>query len=159
MAVRTLVVDDNAMVRLGLSVFIETIDGFELVGEAGNGEQAIVQCMKLQPDLVLMDMLMPVMDGITATYHIREQFPHIQVVMLSSATDPAQIQAALEAGIAQFIPKTAGNEHLAQALREIAAKSRAPVLELPPRLDGISGQENDANAFAQQNTLLERRAQ
>ena len=86
-AAGVLVVDDEAVVRTGLSVYFEVCDDLVMVGEASDGEEAIALCERLQPDVVLMDLRMPGMDGITATRHIRQQFPHIQVVALTSSSD------------------------------------------------------------------------
>lgn len=82
--IRVLLVDDHAVVRSGLATFLLVYDDLELVGEAPNGQEAIRLCEQLQPDVVLMDLVMPILDGAAATKAIREQWPHIQVVALTS---------------------------------------------------------------------------
>src|SRR5439155_4576593 len=81
-AIGVLIVDDHAVVRSGLEAFLQVHDDLELVGEAANGQQALHLCEQVQPDVVLMDLMMPGMDGATATRAIRQQFPHIQVIAL-----------------------------------------------------------------------------
>src|SRR6476620_863466 len=83
-AIRVLIVDDHAVVRSGLAAFLQVFDDLELVGEAANGQQALRLCEQVQPDVVLMDQVMPGMDGATATRAIRQQYPHIQVIALTS---------------------------------------------------------------------------
>lgn len=109
--IRVLIVDDNERLRSGLSILLETTDDMITVGEAGNGQEAIELCAQLQPDVIIMDLLMPVMDGVAATRHIREQYPQVKVLVLTSSTDPAQIQAVLEAGAHDHLLKqTSGRE-------------------------------------------------
>ena len=85
--IRLLLVDDHKVVRNGLRVFLSLYDDIEVVGEAKDGRQALEQCAAHQPDVVLMDMAMPVMDGPTATRLVREQFPQIEVIALTSFED------------------------------------------------------------------------
>ena len=82
--IRILLVDDHEMVRKGLSVFIESFSDLELVGEAENGKEALQACEDHSPDVILMDILMPVMDGIEATKTILEQYPHMKVIAMTS---------------------------------------------------------------------------
>ena len=119
--IRVMVVDDHYMVREGLKVFLSTIDDIEVVGEAENGAEAIERCLELRPDVVLMDMLMPVMDGATATGRIRETHPGTQVVALTSFVEQELVQEALDAGAISYLLKDAGPEKLAQAIREAVA--------------------------------------
>ena len=118
--VRVLVVDDHKILRDALATFFETCEDLVLVGEAGNGEEAVVACAQLQPDVVLMDLLMPVMDGISATRIIHQQYPQIKILVLTSLGDGTQIQDALDAGASGFLLKNASITHLADKLREIA---------------------------------------
>ena len=119
--IRVMVVDDHYMVREGLKVFLSTIDDIEVVGEAENGAEAVERCLELRPDVVLMDMLMPVMDGATATGRIREARPSTQVVALTSFVEQELVQEALDAGAISYLLKDAGPEKLAQAIREAVA--------------------------------------
>ncbi len=95
---RVILVDDNARVRQALSLFFETLTDWVIVGEAKNGQEALDLVARLQPDVVIMDLLMPVMDGVTATRLIRQQYPHIKVLVLTSATIDTDVEAAMAAG-------------------------------------------------------------
>ncbi len=115
--IRVLIVDDHAMVRRGLATFLKAYDDLELVGEAGSGVDAVACCGKTQPDVVLMDLLMPQMDGIAATRAIRAQYPTVQVLALTSFPDEALVQRALQAGARGFLLKDISAEELAGAIR------------------------------------------
>jgi NarL family two-component system response regulator LiaR len=115
--IRVLVADDHKIVRKGLRTFIAVHDDLELVGEAGNGEEAIEQCAALHPDVVLMDLKMPVMDGPTAIGHIRERFPEIKVVALTSFDDDTMAQRALKAGAISYLFKDVEEDELMSAIR------------------------------------------
>ncbi len=119
--IRVLIVDDHPNVRRGLSAVFEVWDDLELVGEAQNGKQAVELAEQLQPDVVLMDLIMPVMDGIVATRIIRQKFPHIQVVVLTSSVETELINQALEAGAHSSVTKTVTIDQLAAAIRAAAA--------------------------------------
>ena len=93
--IRVLIVDDHFMVRDGLKVFINVSPGMECVGEAGSGEDALRLCRDHQPDVVLMDLMMPGMDGVQATESIRRQFPAVRVVALTSFADKDLVQRAV----------------------------------------------------------------
>jgi NarL family two-component system response regulator LiaR len=124
--IRVLVVDDHKVVRKGLHTFIAVNDDIELIGEAGNGEEAIEQVAALDPDVVLMDLKMPVMDGPTAIGRIRVDHPDVQVVALTSFDDESTAQRALEAGAIGFLFKDAEEDELISAIR-LAAKRRGVV--------------------------------
>ena len=96
--IRVMVVDDHTMVRRGLATFLKVFDDMELAGESASGQEAIQQCAQLQPDVVLMDMVMPDMDGATATRLIRKQLPSVQVIALTSFKEEILVQSALQAG-------------------------------------------------------------
>jgi DNA-binding NarL/FixJ family response regulator len=115
--IRVLIVDDHKVVRMGLRTFIAVQEDLELVGEAGNGEEAIEQCAALHPDVVLMDLKMPVMDGPTAIAHIRNRFPEIKVVALTSFDDDKIAQRALEAGAIGYLFKDVDEDDLMSAIR------------------------------------------
>lgn len=116
--IRVLVVDDHKVVRNGLRTFISVSDDLEMVGEAGNGREAVERCAELLPDVVLMDMKMPVMDGPTAIEQIRDQFPEVNVVALTSFDDEAFARRALEAGAVGYLLKDVGEIELALAIRQ-----------------------------------------
>ncbi len=115
--IRIMLVDDHAMVRRGLATFLQVFDEFELVGEAENGMQAIQTCAQVVPDVILMDMVMPEMDGATATRAIRQQFPRIQVIALTSFKEGELIKNALEAGAIGYLLKDVSVDDLARAIR------------------------------------------
>ena len=105
------------MVRRGLATFLKVFDDLELAGEAGGGEEAIQLCTQVLPDVVLMDLMMPDMDGISATTIIRKQFPSVQVVALTSFKDQELVQKAIQAGAISYLLKDVSAEDLAWAIR------------------------------------------
>jgi NarL family two-component system response regulator LiaR len=121
-----MIVDDHAMVRSGLAAFLSVADDFELVAEAENGNQALRLCGELKPDVVLMDLVMPGMDGVQTTRAIRERFPDIQVIALTSFPEDRLVQEVLEAGALSYLLKNVGADELARAIR--AARAGRPTL-------------------------------
>lgn len=119
--IRVVIVDDHNVVRSGLSAFILAFDDLELVGEASNGEEALNVCFQVRPDVVLMDLMMPVMDGVDATRALRERCPDTQVVALTSFAEQELVQAALKAGAIGYLLKDASAEELVSAIRSAAA--------------------------------------
>lgn len=124
--IRLLIVDDHTMVRRGLAIFLRAYDDLELVGEAGGGAEAVRLCAQLQPDVVLMDLIMPEMDGIAAIQAIRQANPQIQIVALTSFGKEEQVKAALQAGAIGYLLKNVSADELAEAVR--AAKAGQPTL-------------------------------
>lgn len=120
-SIRILIADDHAVVRNGLRSFLSAYDDFELVGEAKNGEQAVRLVEQCRPDVVLMDMVMPGMDGTLATRQIRERFPMVQVIALTSFKEREQVQSALQAGAIGYLLKDISAEELARAIRQAYA--------------------------------------
>jgi NarL family two-component system response regulator LiaR len=116
-----MLVDDHTMVRRGLATFLKVFDDLELVGEAADGEAAIQLCARILPDVILMDMVMPDMDGVTATAIIRQRFPAVQVIALTSFKEESLVQNALKAGAIGYLLKDVSAEKLAQAIREAHA--------------------------------------
>jgi NarL family two-component system response regulator LiaR len=119
--IRVLLVDDHAVVRSGLSAFLLAFDDLELAGAAGGGEEAVRLCDRLQPDVVLMDLVMPGMDGAQATRAIREKCPAIQVIALTSFREKELVEAVLEAGAIGYLLKNVSADELARAIREAYA--------------------------------------
>src|SRR5947209_6959267 len=119
--IRVLIVDDHEMVRGGLAAFLHTADDLELAGEAETGEEAVQLCATVQPDVALMDLMLPQMDGIAATRTIRQLHPHVQIIALTSFRDEHLVQGALQAGAISYLLKNVGAEQLAAAIRLAAA--------------------------------------
>jgi len=115
--IRVMIVDDHLMVRRGLATFLKVFKDFKLVGEADSGESAVQLCVKLQPDVVLMDMVMQSMDGAAATRLIRKQCPSAQVIALTSFKDEILVKSALQAGAISYLLKGVSASELAQAIR------------------------------------------
>ncbi len=124
--IRVMIVDDHAMVRDGLKVFLLIFDDVEVVGEARNGEQAVELCGRLLPDVVLMDMVMPGMGGPAATRAIRERYPQVKVIALTSYTEETLVQQAIQAGAIGYLLKDVEPEELMNAIR--AAQAGQPTL-------------------------------
>jgi two-component system, NarL family, response regulator LiaR len=116
-AIRVMLVDDHTMVRHGLATFLRVYDDLLLVGEAESGEAAIQLCAEVIPDVILMDMVLPAMDGATATHTIRQQFPQVQVIALTSFKEGELIKHALESGAIGYLLKDVSADDLARAIR------------------------------------------
>jgi NarL family two-component system response regulator LiaR len=115
--IRVMVVDDHAMVRTGLATFLQVSDDLDLVGQATNGQEAVELCERFQPDVILMDLVMPEMDGVTATRIIRERWPQVQVIALTSFQEKELVQDALEAGAISYLLKNLSIDDLTEAVR------------------------------------------
>lgn len=112
-----LIADDHRGVRQTLNVVMEVYDDIQVLGEAANGHEAVALCEQLQPDVVLMDLVMPGMDGAVATQIIRHQFPRVQVLVLTSGFEPELIRQALNAGAQGYLEKNVSNDVIADAIR------------------------------------------
>lgn len=115
--IRIMLVDDHAVVRSGLGAFLSVNPDLELVGEAENGEQAVVRANILKPDVILMDLMMPVMDGVAATAAIKKQNPGIQVIALTSFQEDELVQNVLKAGAIGYLMKNVNARELAAAIK------------------------------------------
>ena len=124
--IRVMLVDDHAVVRSGLAAFLLAYDDLEIAGEAGNGAEAIRLCAKAHPNVVLMDMIMPEMDGATATRAIRQKYPGVQVIALTSFKEDELVHGALEAGAIGYLLKNVSADELVGAIR--AAHTGQPTL-------------------------------
>ncbi|MGA2821220.1 MAG: response regulator transcription factor [Anaerolineales bacterium] len=115
--IRVMLVDDHTMVRRGLATFLKVFDDLQLAGEAESGEAAIQLCAEVLPDVVLMDMVMPGTGGVSATRAIRQQFPQVQVIALTSFKEGELIKTALEAGAIGYLLKDVSADELVRAIR------------------------------------------
>ena len=120
-AIRVMLVDDHLVVRRGLRGFLELLRDIEVVGEAEDGAQAVVLADRLRPDVILMDLLMPVMDGLTAIARIKEAQPEIEIVAVTSFIEEEKVIAALEAGASGYLLKDAEPDEVANAIRKAHA--------------------------------------
>jgi len=118
--IRLLIADDHKVVRQGLRMVLELDPDLEVVGEASNGEEALRMVRRLEPDVVLMDLLMPVMSGIEATREIRRELPKVEVVALTSVLEDASVAGAIRAGAIGYLLKNTEADELRQALRAAA---------------------------------------
>ena len=124
--IRVFIIDDHEIVRSGLATLLDVASDLELVGEAGSGEEALVLCAKAQPDVILLDMVMPSMDGPTTAAALRESCPQAKILALTSFPEDKLIQRALEAGVLGYLLKNVGAAELTAAIR--AAKDGKPTL-------------------------------
>ncbi|WP_129628399.1 response regulator [Candidatus Oscillochloris fontis] len=151
--IRIMLVDDHAVVRSGLGAFLSVNPDLELVGEAEDGEQAIARAAILKPDVILMDLMMPVMDGVAATAAIKQQHPGIQIIALTSFQEEELVQNVLKAGAIGYLMKNISARELAAAIK--AAKAGKPTLapeatqalvhasQQPQESEGLTERERD----------------
>jgi len=120
MPIRVLLVDDHTVVRQGLRMFLSLDPELEVVGEAENGKQALEMAHQLLPDVILMDILMPVMDGLEATAAVRQQLPDIEVIALTSVLEDGSVVGAIRAGAIGYLLKDTEAEELIRAIKAAA---------------------------------------
>jgi len=120
MTVRVMLVDDHAVVRQGLRMFLALDADLEIVGEAADGQQAVTMVAETLPDVVVMDIMMPVMDGVAATREIKRLFPEVEVLALTSALEEHKISGAIDAGATGYLLKDASVETLIEAIHAAA---------------------------------------
>src|SRR6187399_2631436 len=131
--IRVLLVDDHAMVRRGMRDFLSLHEDIEVVGEAADGAAGVEQAKALRPDIVVMDLMMPNLDGIEATGRIKAVLPDVEVIALTSFIEESRVVAAIEAGASGFLLKDAEADELAAAIRSAAAGE----VHLDPVVAGI----------------------
>lgn len=116
--IKVLIVDDYDMVRRGLVVLLENFDELALIGEARDGQAAFNMCRRARPDVILMDIVMPVMDGITAIRRIRQVYPEIQIIALTSFEDEVNVRKAIQAGAISYLMKNVSGVELVDAIQK-----------------------------------------
>ena len=144
--IKVLIADDHAIVRMGLVSLLDRAEGLEVGGEAGNGAEAVAKALKLNPDVAVIDLVMPKMDGIAATVELHTKMPKVKVLILTSFGTSEEVSKALAAGACGVVLKSAANAELIAAIRRIAAGKRVisqeiehmlandpPVQKLSPR--------------------------
>jgi NarL family two-component system response regulator LiaR len=119
-AIRVMITDDHGVVRQGLRMFLSLDPDFEVVGEAENGQEALEMARELRPDVVLMDLLMPVMDGMEATGAIRKELPDVEVVALTSVLEDVSVTGAVRAGAIGYRLKDTDSDELGRAIKAAA---------------------------------------
>jgi two-component system, NarL family, response regulator LiaR len=119
--IRILLADDHTVVRSGLSAVLAMQDDFKIVGEAADGEEALRLCESLKPDVVLMDLLMPKLDGVAATKAIKERWPQVQVIALTSFKEKEYVEGALKAGASGYLLKNVSADELVNSVRRAVA--------------------------------------
>lgn len=155
--IRVMLVDDHTMVRKGLATFLKVFDDLELAGEADGGQAAIKLCGEVLPDVVLMDMVMPDVDGAAATRIIRQMYPQVQVIALTSFKEGELIKKALESGAIAYLLKDVSADDLARAIRAAyagrstlspeAAQALVQVASQPP-VPGLDLTEREREVLA-----------
>jgi len=133
--IRVLIVDDHAIVRMGMVALVNAQSNMEVVGEAKNGELGLKAALKLKPDVIVMDILMPVMNGVDATREIIAAMPQAKVLILTTSTTASELAATLTAGAIGVIPKTTSNHALLSAIRSVAAGKRVVTSEINEIID------------------------
>ncbi len=119
--IRVLIVDDHGVVREGLRTFLDLQDGIEVVGEAADGEEAVGEAERLHPDVVLIDLVMPKLDGVQAMRRLREQAPKARAIVLTSYLEDERLLPAIRAGASGYLLKSVQPQELARAVRAAAA--------------------------------------
>lgn len=153
--VRVFVVDDHPMVRKGLAAVIDAEPGFEHVGEADNGRDAVQMIPALAPDIVLMDISMPQLDGIAATAALRRALPHTRFIVLTSSVEPDEVRRAIEAGASGYLLKSASALELVSMIRQAHAGRRVLAPEVTDAMVAAAQQARvGADLTARERELL-----
>jgi DNA-binding NarL/FixJ family response regulator len=155
-AIRIFIVDDHAVVRTGISTWIMSKPGLQLVGEAANGEEAVRLVMQSKPDVVLMDLVMPVLDGVAATRQIVERNPEIKILVVTSFSDQARAVEAVRAGAIGFILKDASPQEMLEAISSVAKGRPWLSTELARSLFLLPSAPQQAEAPPELNVLTAR---
>ena len=154
-AIRVLLVDDHAVVREGLRNFLALQDGLEIVGEASDGNEAIEQAQRLEPDVILMDLVMPGLDGIGAMRQLRARSPASRVIVLTSFLEDERVLPAIQAGAAGYLLKNVAPAELARAVR--AAHAGEAIIDPTAAARLVHAIADDARPRIEQPERLTRR--
>ena len=154
--IRVLITDDHLVVREGLHLILETADDIEVVGEAADGAECLRLVPELKPDLILMDLQMPRMDGITAIGHLRQDHPHIAIVVLTTYNEDELMVRALQAGARGFLLKDSSRENLLDAIHAAARGETLLKPEILARVLAPQSQPKPASSPQTDSTLTER---
>lgn len=152
MPISVLIVDDHSVVRQGLKLFLSLDRGLEVVGEAGDGEEALSLVAEFRPEVVLMDLLMPVMDGITATQTIRQEYPDTEVIALTSVLDDDMVVDAVRAGAIGYLLKDTEADELCSAIKAAAEGKVQLSPQAAERLIGQIRAPQDPPKFTERET-------
>lgn len=157
MPIKVMVVDDHRVVRAGLVALLKQSPGLAVVGEAGNGEEAVARVAELQPHVVLMDMQMPVMNGVEATRQIKSRWPQIEVLVLTTYDDDELIWGGLQAGARGYLLKDAPPEELIRGIETVASGRSLLPPEIATKLMQVISQGGLSAARAEPNEQLTER--
>lgn len=152
--IRVLIVDDHDMLREGLASFLRAKPDLELIGEASTGAEAVELATQLQPDVILMDLLMPDKDGVTAIKEIHANFPDIRIIALSSFSETRLVKSAIEAGARSYLLKNVSADTLAESIRIAHAGIAAFSPEIAPGVLSPPSDESDMNLTAREWDVL-----
>jgi NarL family two-component system response regulator LiaR len=150
--IRVLLVDDHGVVRKGLSIYLQNRTDMGVVGEARDGREALALCERLQPDVVLMDLVMPELGGVAATRAIHQRWPHVHIIALTSFQDKELVQDALQAGAIGYLLKNVSGDDLAEAIR--SAHAGKPTLA-PEAVEALVAPEAQAAELGKDLTRRE----
>ena len=150
-----MLVDDHEMVRFGLSAYIRTSSDMTLCGEAADGEEAVGMCAELQPDVILMDMIMPGMNGVEAIKIIHARYPRIKIIAITSFEDEKMVQDALQAGASSYLQKNISMKELQEAIRKTFTGKRVISPEAAQALiNGAAAHEPEADLTEREMDVL-----
>ena len=157
---RILIVDDDALIRDGLKMILECEEGFEVVGTASNGQEAVKLCRETLPDIVLMDIRMPLMDGVQATQNIKEQFRNIKVLLLTTFKDSEYIRSAVKYGAEGYVLKSNSSESIIESIKTICQGNVVFEKEVAGVISDMMGKEKklsceDLNVTPKEFELME----
>lgn len=138
---RILIVDDDALIRDGLKMILETEEGFTVVGTAANGQEAVKMCSETKPDIILMDIRMPIMDGVQATKLIKQQFNNIKILLLTTFKDTEYIRSAVKNGAEGYILKSNSTESIIESIKTICQGNVVYQREVAGLISDMMGRE------------------